>query len=181
MAGTAEIGLKGCYGLHSVIQDSIPKQEYYANQSRHDHCFNFGDKLLVHRDFMSTPVYRYQPRTTFKPRWFGPFEVLRDLRSTVLLKLPATCRANPAFNTAASKRYKKDSINSAPPPPLPIIDRDGNEPFIVESFLYQRLFRRLKQFLVKWQGYKEPTWEPAGYLLGASRTPIVTHLKFRHS
>ena len=129
----------------------------------------------------STPVSRYQHRPKFMPRWFGPFEVLRDLWSTVLLKLPATCRANPACNTAACKRYNKPTINCAPPPPLPIIDRDGNEPFIVESILSQWLFRRQKKFLVKWQGYKEPTWEPAGYLLDESRTPIVPRQKFLHS
>ena len=130
---------------------------------------------------MSTPVSRYQPCPKFKPRWVGPFEVLRDLESTVLLKLPATCRANTAFNTAACKRYNKDTINSAPPPPLPIIDRDGNEPFIVESILSQRLIHRQKQFLVKWQGYKEPTWELVGYLLDEARTPIVLRQKFLHS
>ena len=97
---------------------------------------------------MSTPVSRYQLRPKFKPRWFRSFEVLRDLGSTVQLKFPATCRANPAFNTTAFKHYNKDTINSAPPPPLPIIDRDGNEPFIVESILSQRLFPRQKQFLV---------------------------------
>ena len=146
-----------------------------------DRTIGIGDQLLVHRDFMSTPVSRYQPRPKFKPRCFGPFEVLRDLGSTVQLKLPATCRANPAFNTAAFKRYNKDTINSAPPPPLPIIDRDGNEPFIVESILSQRLFPRQKQILVKWQGYKEPTWEPVGYLLDESRTPIKPRQKFLHS
>ena len=108
----------------------------------------------MHRDFMSTPVSRDQPCAKFKPRWFGPFKVLRDLGSTVLLKLPAACRAHPVFNTAACKLYNEDAINSAPPPPSPIIDRDGNERFIVESILSQRLSRRQKQFLVKWKGYK---------------------------
>ena len=125
------------------------KQTHYASQSRHDHRFKVGDQLLVHRDIMSTPVSLYQPRTKFKPRCFGPFEVLRDLGSTVQLKLPATCRANPAFNTAAFKRYNKDTINSTPPPSLPVIDRDGNEHFIMESILSQRLFPRQKQILVR--------------------------------
>ena len=130
---------------------------------------------------MSTLVSRYQPRPKFKPQWFGPFEVLRDLGSTVQLKLPVTCSANQAFNAAAFKRYNKDTTNNAPPPPLPVIDRDGNEPFIVESILSHRLFRRQKPFLVKWQGYKEPTWEPVGYLLDESRTPIVPRHTFLHS
>ena len=149
MAGTAEIGLTDCKEWHTVTQDSILNQEHNANQPRHDHCFKVGDKLLVHQEFLSTPVSRYQPRPKFKPRWFGPFEIRRDLGSTVLLKLLATCRANPAFNAAACKRYIEDTINSAPPPPLPIIKRDGNEPFIVEPILSQRLFRRQKEFLVE--------------------------------
>ena len=135
----------------------------------------------MHQEFLPTPVSRYQPRPKFKPRWFGPFEIRRDLGSTVLLKLLATCRANPAFNAAACKRYIEDTINSAPPPPLPIINRDGDEPFIVEPILSQRLFRRQKEFLVEWQGYKKPSWEPAGYLLDESRTPIVPRQKFLHA
>ena len=163
------------------IHDAILKQEHYANQSRRDRRFKVGDKVLVHRDFMSTPVSRDQPCAKFKPRWFGPFKVLRDLGSTVLLKLPAACRAHPVFNTAACKLYNEDAINSAPPPPSPIIDRDGNERFIVESILSQRLFRRQKQFLVKWKGYKEPTWEPVGHLLDESGAPIVPLQNFLRS
>ena len=111
------------------------------------------------------------------------FFVVCDLQSVIYspTETASTCCANPAFNTAACQRYNEDTINSAPPPPLPIIDRDGNEPFVVESILSQRLFHRQKQFLVKWQGYKEPTWEPVGYLLDESHTPIVPRQKFLHS
>ena len=122
------------------IQDAILKQENYANQSRPDRRYKIRDKVLVHRDFLSTSVSRDQPCSKFKPRWFGPFEVLRNIGTTVLLKLPVACRAHPVFNTAAGKIFYKDPINQSPPPP--IIDRDGHERFIVESVLSERRFHR---------------------------------------
>ena len=163
------------------IQDAILKQEHYANQSRQDRSYKVGDKVLVHRDFLSTSVSRDQPCSKFKPRWFGPFEVLRNLGTTVLLKLPVACRAHPVFNTAACKIFYEDPINQSPPPPAPIIDRDGHERFIVESVLSERRFHRRRQFLVKWMGYPEPTWERAANLLDDSGNPIIPLQNFLRS
>ena len=75
MAGTAEFSLTDCEGLHTVIQDSILKQNHYAYQSRHDLCFKVGDKILVHRDFTATPVSRYQPHPSL--RWHGGLSLLK--------------------------------------------------------------------------------------------------------
>ena len=163
------------------IQDAILKQEHYANQSRQDRSYKVGDKVLVHRNFLSTSVSRDQPCSKFKPRWFGPFEVLRNLGATVLLKLPVACRAHPVFNTATCKIFYEDPINQSPPPPAPIIDRDGHERFIVESVLSERRFHRRRQFLVKWMGYPEPTWERAANLLDDSGNPIIPLQNFLRS
>ena len=159
------------------IQDAILKQEHYANQYRHDCRY----KVLVHRDFLSTSVFRDQPCSKFKPRRFGPFEVLQNLGTTVLLKLPVACRAHPVFNTAACKIFHEDPINQSLLPPAPIIDRDGHERFIVQSVLSERHFHRRRQFLVKWMGYPEPTWERAANLLDDSGNPIISLQNFLRS
>ena len=50
------------------------------------------------------------------------------------------------------------------PPPAPIIDLDGNERFIVEEVLDHRRKRMDLQYLVRWKGYPDATWEPAAFL-----------------
>ena len=50
------------------------------------------------------------------------------------------------------------------PPPAPIIDLDGNERFIVEEVLDHRRKRMGLQYLVRWKGYPDATWEPAAFL-----------------
>ena len=55
------------------IQDALDKQAHHADRSRRDSKIRKGDKVLVHRDFLTTPVSRDQPCSKLKPRWMGPF------------------------------------------------------------------------------------------------------------
>jgi hypothetical protein len=43
---------------------------------------------------------------------------------------------------------------------------DGEAYYIVEEILEERAKGRGKQYLVKWEGYPHPTWEPASHLKG---------------
>ena len=53
-----------------------------------------------------------------------------------------------------------------PPPVLPVVV-DGEEEWELEEILDSRRTQRRLQYLVKWQGYAEPTWEPEEYLAEA--------------
>lgn len=44
-------------------------------------------------------------------------------------------------------------------PPLPV-EVQGQEGWEVEEVLDSRLFRQRAQYLIKWLGYKQTTWEP---------------------
>jgi hypothetical protein len=44
------------------------------------------------------------------------------------------------------------------------IEVDGEEMYLVEDILEERGKGRRKQYLVKWEGYPDPTWEPASNL-----------------
>ena len=46
-------------------------------------------------------------------------------------------------------------------PPAPLIEVDGEEEWEVTKVLDSRLFRHRLQYLVKWTGYDDSTWEPA--------------------
>ena len=129
----------------------------------------------MHRDFLSTAVSRDQPSSKLKSKWMGPFNVLEiPSSSTAKLDLSAGIRNHPVFNVSALKKFHKNPFpqrQQAPPPP--VIDADGCERFIVEEVLSERIFRGKKQYLVKWKGYDEPTWEPEKNLLNEVGMPIV--------
>ena len=155
------------------IQAAIEKQTNYANQIRDDRRFLRGEKVMVFKDYMSTPTSRSQPCTKLKPYWFGPFVIEEVLsRSTVRLKLPSWCRVHPIFNVAALKHYYTDTSRPVPQPPPPIIDLHGHERYVVESVLSHRIRYRRKQYLVKWEGYSEPTWEPEDNLMNEAGQPL---------
>ena len=92
-------------------------------------------------------------------------------RSCAKLKLPEWSRAHPVFNKLALKLYVEDTDlrSPSPPPPPALIDSDAHERYIVERVLSHRTYRAKLQYLVKWQGYQEPTWEPDSYQLDESR------------
>ena len=156
------------------IQAALERQSRYANQHRTNRRFKRGENVMVHKDFMSTAASRDQPCPKLKPRWFGPFRILEVLsNSTVRLELPSCCRVHPVFNVAALKPYHEDSSRVVALPPPPVIDNDGHERYIVESVLSHRCRDGRKQYLVKWQGYRDPTWEPERYLWNEAGQPIV--------
>ena len=59
-----------------------------------------------------------------------------------------------------------------PPPPPPVIV-DDEEEFEVEEILDSRIHRRKLQFLVKWVGYNEPTWQPETDVKGSADEAIA--------
>ena len=51
-------------------------------------------------------------------------------------------------------------------PPPPPVEVDGEEEWEVTEILDSRMFRRRLQYLVKWTGFDDPTWEPASTVDG---------------
>ena len=146
---------------------------------------------MVYRDHVGVRGIEGQPCAKLRHRWIGPFKILQVLSpTTVKLELPSSIRVNPVFNVSVLKHYEAptpeeldktlsdeheaSAVEEPPPsPPLPIIDNDGHERFIVEKVLQHKFHRKKTLFLVKWLGYDEPTWEPREFLLDESGCPIV--------
>ena len=163
------------------IRAALDNQIFYADRQRQDTTFKEGDKVLIHRDYLSTDISRDQPCAKLAPRWLGPFQVL-DVPSlaTVRVQLPPSCKAHPVFNVAALRHFHEDaSLRGRPEePPAPVLDLDGHERYLVEEILSERKFRGRRQFLVKWIGYEVPTWEPEVNVLDESGRPIVELRRF---
>ena len=77
------------------IQSAIDTQVLEADHTREAVTLKTGDKVLVHKDFLSTPVSRDQLCGKLKPRWCGSFTVIdTTTRSTARLDLPTWCCAH---------------------------------------------------------------------------------------
>jgi hypothetical protein len=97
----------------------------------------------------------------------------KNLKYTVLevvgpsaVKLNTPGRVHPVFNVSMLRLASSDPLPSQlqddnEPEP---IEMDGEAYYIVEEILEERAKGRGKQYLVKWEGYPDPTWEPALHL-----------------
>ena len=156
------------------------RQAFYSDRGRSDPEFNVGDHVLVHRQFLLTPEARDRPCDKLRPRWYGPFKIVKVINNNAFrLDLPHYMRSHSVFNVSALKHYHRNEIvgRQVEPPP-PITDADGFERYYVEKILSHRRYRHGLKYLVKWTGYPEATWEPERYLkneLGQDLEPLKSY------
>ena len=74
------------------------------------------------------------------------------------------------FSVAVLRHFHEDKeIRPKGSPPSPVVDADRHERYIVDAVISQRKYRGKQQYLVKWKGYDDPTWEPEDFLLKTIR------------
>ncbi|KAH0614368.1 uncharacterized protein H6S33_000004 [Morchella sextelata] len=75
--------------------------------------------------------------------------------------LPPSMKSHPVFQVSLLEPVRMQPLpgHIQPPPPPVIVERE--EEFEVQEVLDSRIRHRQLQYLVKWTGYEQPTWEPA--------------------
>lgn len=73
------------------------------------------------------------------------------------LEIPITWRVHPVFHVSLLKESKTDSRYSPPPPNVEYVD--GEARYVIEAITGERMLRGKQQYLVKWLGYTEETYE----------------------
>ena len=102
-------------------------------------------------------VEERHPLCTFKPKYVGPFPILRMVGDNACeLELPEAMKIHPVVNVSQVKKYH-GSLQRPPP-----IEIDGEEEYEVEDILDHRRSGRGYQYLVSWTGYdaSENQWLP---------------------
>lgn len=160
------------------------RQTVHADSSRRDVEFRVGDLVMVHRDFLVTAEARDRPSNKLRLRWYGPFKVVQLIGpNAVKLDLPHTIRAHPVFNVSALKLHVQNTFPGRDEvPPAPVTDRDGHTRYFVQEVLSHRTRGNSLQFLVKWCGYQDATWEPEVYLqneIGEDLLPLREYKRKR--
>ena len=161
------------------------RQAQYADRGRVPSNLKVGDMVLVYKDFLTTAEARDQPSQKLRPKWFGPYPIIKKIGPNAYqLDLPSAIRCHPVFNVTALRRYEQNTIpGRRQPPPPPFTDLHGQTRYMVEKILDDRQRRHQTQYLVKWQGYPddEATWEPEENLLDEAGRPIVALRRYRAS
>jgi glycosylphosphatidylinositol phospholipase D len=92
----------------------------------------------------------------------GPYEIIEVISSWAYrIKLPNQLHIHDVQLISHLEKAAEDPLpyqQQEPPPPVIL---DGEEEYEVERIDDSRLFRRQLQYLVKWRGYDERSWEPA--------------------
>jgi len=149
--------------IHQYLREEInlaqAKQQSQANTSRIPApAFLPGDRVWLNAKNIKTR----RPSHKLDYKRLGPFKIDKIIGTHAYwLELQATMKIDNVFHVslleqAASNPYPGQTI-----PPPPAVDVDGCEEWEVESILNSKIIRRKIQYLVKWRGYHEPTWEPA--------------------
>ena len=104
-----------------------------------------------------------RPSAKMEDKWFGPYEVIQKVgASAYRLNIPKTWKqVHPVFNVSMLKPAHDPIFDSQkkPPPPSPVIIEEEEE-YEVDEILDSRIHHGKLQFLVKWTGYNEPSWQP---------------------
>jgi len=146
-----------------------------ANEHRQPHPFRIGDSVYLDTRLLPVGYANVNHATNdsvnsrkFQHPYARPFTILRMAsENACVLDIPAHWRLHPVFNVARLKLSKVDRTREHPPPPP--LRSTATVEYEVESILEHRgTTVRDLEYLVKWVGYADPTWEPLANLRGSS-------------
>jgi len=154
------------------IHEAQTAQSAQNNKKHHSHTFAVGDLVTVDATDTDSPTTANSPSKKLRPKWLGPFEILKLKRVTAELKMPPGMKSHPVFHFSKLRPYNSNPVDEFPRrslPPDPPILSDGHLEYEVDRILDKRRNRGRTEYLVQWKGYSddEITWEPPSHLKNA--------------
>ena len=157
--------------LKANIRSAQDQQEQAVNTKRKPAPRYFVGDLV----FLSAKNIR-TTRNSRKLDWkkLGPFPIKNIISPYAYrLSLPSTMKIHPVFHVSLLEPAANDPVpgqKQSRPPPIVI---DGEEEFQIEEIYDSRATKNFGlQYLVKWVGENDPTWEPAINLDDAAAVDI---------
>jgi transposase InsO family protein len=147
-------------------------QKRFADEKRTEAEFDINDEVLVSTENLNPEVYRNSPSKKLLPKFAGPYKIIEKINEVAYkLQLDANMnRIHPVFHISALKQYNKpEDVERLPERPPPVDTDNAGDRYEVENILDSRIYRKQRQYLVKWKGYpqEDSTWEPIKNLTNA--------------
>jgi transposase InsO family protein len=153
--------------LRERMEESQVAMTAEANEKRQAHPFRVGDEVFL--DTRLLPIgYANVTGTAndsnnsrkFQHPYAGPFKLLKKAgENAFVLNIPTHWHLHPVFNVARLKPSRVDRNREHPPPPP--LRSTATAEYEVEAIQEHRgTTVRDLEYLVKWVGYGEATWEP---------------------
>jgi hypothetical protein len=124
-----------------------------------------GERALLKRDGIQWPADTQADKKLLS-KYLGPFTVKSlDDYGNIELELPPTMRIHNKFAPDVVKKYHEPNEHFPERETMPSIREEYNPEteYEVEKIIDHRVWRKQKQFLIRWKGYGPvfDTWEPA--------------------
>jgi transposase InsO family protein/predicted aspartyl protease len=166
-----DIGEEYIQRLHD-IQSNVQAEMLFA-QAKQQECadrsrtpsptYTIGDNVWLNARHITTR----RPSVKLDHKRLGPFPVVGLVgKYACRLQLPITMKVHNVFHVRLLEPAPNDPMPGQQIPPAPPVEVDGEEEWEVSEVLDSRLFRRRLQYLVRWTGYDDPTWEPVDLVEG---------------
>jgi len=158
------------------------RQAYFANKSRQQHVrFAKDDEIMLDGRFIRTT----RPSKKLDQKFLGPFKVTRIVHDGKAYEFNLNKDfegVHPVFHPRVLHKYERNPYRGqhTSPQPAILIEREGFEEPVeeweVEEFQGSRMHgRRYKvlQYLVKWAGESNPSWEKANNLIPGAEACVT--------
>ncbi|KAH8144651.1 uncharacterized protein LAJ45_11360 [Morchella importuna] len=151
----------------STLQAALRSEILYAQAAATDSAnaarlpephLEVGDMVWLSRKHIRTT----RPSDKLDHKRLGKFRILERIGSHAYrLELPASMKSHPVFHVSSLEPARRHPLPGHIQPPPPPVIVEGEEEFEVQEVMDSRIRRNQLQYLVKWTGYEQPTWEPA--------------------
>jgi hypothetical protein len=171
--------------LHDVVETKdnllaakVSQAEFTNCHRGPEHIFAPGDKVMLstehrRREYMQAKSGRV---AKFMPRFDGPFTVLKanPAKSAYTLDLPNEPNRFPTFHGSLLRRFIPNDNNLFPShelsQPGPVVTPDGEEEWLINRIMDERIRGKGHQYLVRWHSY---IWPGGGPMV--TRTPAYVY------
>ena len=151
------------------IQEQVRKAEEQEQQEvkrredakRGNPIFQPGDEVLC-RQFSRGQA---EGKSKQEFSYHGPYLVSQVLGGGSAVKLSGLSGGMPlVINVEYLRKYRRHTasaqVTQNPVPPPALLGRSGQAEWEVEEILQHRMRRGRREYLVKWKGYPQATWQP---------------------